>query len=47
MTAMVASVLNIKPIMYGTEEGMLAKLDQARGMEKALAKLAAHIVETA
>ena len=47
MTAMVASVLNIKPIMYGTEEGMLAKLDQARGMEKALAKLVTHIVETA
>lgn len=47
LTAVVASVLNIKPIMYGTAEGMIAKLDQARGMEKALAKLAVHVADTA
>ena len=34
LTAVIASVLNIKPIMYGTTEGTIAKLDQARGMEK-------------
>ena len=30
LTAVIASVLNIKPIMYGTTEGTIAKLDQAR-----------------
>lgn len=46
LTAVVASVLNIKPVMYGTTEGTIAKLDQARGMEKALLKLAQHIADT-
>ena len=46
LTAVVASVLNIKPIMYGTKEGTIAKLDQARGMEKALMKLAKHVGTT-
>lgn len=43
LSAVVATVLNIKPVMYGTQEGTIAKLDQARGMEKALIKLAEHI----
>ncbi|MDY5578011.1 MAG: DegV family protein [Lachnospiraceae bacterium] len=43
LTAVIASVLNIKPIMTGTKEGVIAKLDQARGMEKALDKLAQYI----
>ena len=46
LTAVIASVLNIKPIMYGTAEGTIAKLDQARGMEKALSKLVQHIANT-
>lgn len=46
MTAVIASVLNIKPIMYGTTEGTIAKLDQARGMEKALLKLVQYIANT-
>lgn len=45
LTAVIASVLNIKPIMYGTTEGVIAKLDQARGMEKALLKLAQYIAD--
>lgn len=46
LSAVVATVLNIKPVMYGTQEGRIAKLDQARGMEKALIKLAEHIAAT-
>ena len=46
LTAVIASVLNIKPIMYGTTEGTIAKLDQARGMEKALLKLVQYIANT-
>jgi DegV family protein with EDD domain len=43
LTASIASVLNIKPVMSATDEGVIIKLDQARGMEKALLKLARHI----
>ncbi len=34
--ALITSVLNIKPIMAGTKEGTICKLDQARGIQKAL-----------
>ena len=37
-TALIANVLNIKPIMAG-EKGVIVKLDQARGMKKALEKM--------
>lgn len=38
--AILANVLSIKPIMGATEEGSICKLDQARGMNKALVKMA-------
>lgn len=34
--AILTSVLNIKPIMAGSKEGNIYKLDQARGIQKAL-----------
>ncbi len=46
LQAIVANVLNIKPIMAGTDEGTITKIDQARGMEKALKKLAQIIADT-
>lgn len=38
MTAMLCNVLNIKPVM-GADEGEIIKLDQARGMRKALLRM--------
>lgn len=38
LTAVICSALNIKPIM-GAEEGTIIKLDQARGVERALQKM--------
>ena len=43
--ALVASALKIKPVMGSTEEGAICQLDQARGMNKALGKMAQVIVE--
>lgn len=43
--ALVASALKIKPVMGSTEEGAICQLDQARGMNKALVKMAQVIVE--
>ena len=43
--ALVASTLKIKPVMGSTEEGAICQLDQARGMNKALVKMAQAIVE--
>ena len=43
--ALVASALKIKPVMGYTEEGAICQLDQARGMNKALVKMAQAIVE--
>ena len=45
LQAIVATVLNIKPVMSATDEGIIIKLDQARGMDKALLKLIAVIVD--
>lgn len=39
--AIICSALNIKPIMRGTREGSIEKLDQARGMQRALQKMVA------
>lgn len=36
LQAIIASALNIKPVMAGTPEGTICKLDQARGIKKAL-----------
>lgn len=43
LEAVIANVLNIKPIMAGTEDGHIVKLDQARGMNKALNVMAKYI----
>ena len=43
--ALVASALKIKPVMGSTEEGVICQLDQARGINKALVKMAQAIVE--
>ncbi len=45
--AFVASALKIKPIMNGTPEGVIAQLDQARGINKALVKMVDYVVENA
>lgn len=38
--AIIASALNIKPVMRGTEEGSIEKVDQARGINKTLLLMA-------
>ena len=43
--ALAATVLKIKPICYGTEEGLIGQLDQARGINKAIVKMVGLIVE--
>lgn len=45
--AILASALNIKPVMCATKEGTIDKLDQARGINKALIKMAESIVKDA
>ncbi len=42
--AIVATALNIKPVMGSTPEGTIRQLGQARGIKKALAKMGEHIV---
>lgn len=41
--AMLASALNIKPVMGSNEEGAIIKLDQARGISKALSSMVKYI----
>lgn len=43
--AVVATALNIKPIMGSTPEGSICQLGQARGIKKALVKMVDHVVE--
>lgn len=43
LKAVVATALNIKPVMGSTPEGTIIQLGQARGMKKALAKMADYI----
>ncbi len=45
MKAIAASVLKIKPICYGTPEGTIGQLDQARGINKAIQKMVGYVVE--
>ena len=47
LKAVMATALNIKPVMGSTPEGTIVQLGQARGMKKALAKMADHIREDA
>lgn len=44
LTAVICSALNIKPIM-GSDDGEIIKLDQARGVERALLKMIKFIEE--
>lgn len=44
LKAVVASVLNIKPVM-SAEEGVIIQLDQARGIQKALKKMIDYVIE--
>ena len=43
--AIVATALNIKPVMGSTPEGTIAQLGQGRGIKKALAKMTDEIVK--
>lgn len=43
--ALVASALNIKPVMRATPEGTICQIGQARGIKKALAKMTETVVE--
>lgn len=45
LQAIIANVLNIKPVMGATKEGAICKLDQARGVNKALVRMAELIVK--
>lgn len=45
MQAILATTLNIKPVMSDDGDGNIQKLGQARGMEKALARMIEHIRE--
>lgn len=44
LQAIIASALNIKPVMGATKEGTICKIDQARGIQKAL-KLMVDVIE--
>ena len=43
MKALVATALNIKPVMGATDQGVITQLGQARGMQKALRLMAETI----
>ena len=43
LSATIAGALNIKPVMFGTRDGVIQKAAQARGMKKALAKMVEHM----
>lgn len=45
LQAILASALNIKPIMGSTPEGNIMKVDQARGMKRAIALMAKVVAE--
>ncbi len=45
LKAFVATALKIKPVMKKTPEGMIAQLDQARGINKALVKMVGYFAE--
>lgn len=45
MKALAATVLKIKPVCYGTPEGTIGQLDQARGINKAVQKMVGYAVE--
>lgn len=44
LKSVVATALNIKPVMGATPEGTICQLGQARGVKKALAKMVEHVI---
>ena len=47
IAAMICNVLNIRPVMGATPEGQITKLDQARGMSRALSRMVEYIEKDA
>lgn len=47
IAAMLCNVLNIRPVMGATPEGQIMKLDQARGMNRALSRMVDYIEKDA
>lgn len=45
LKAVIASALNIKPVMGATKDGNICKLDQARGINKALKLMASTVAK--
>ena len=45
LSAFIATALNIKPVM-SAEKGEIIKVDQARGINKALQKMTEHVINT-
>lgn len=45
LSAFIATTLNIKPVM-SAEKGEIIKVDQARGINKALQKMTEHVINT-
>jgi len=45
--AILASALNIKPVMCGTVDGMIEKVDQARGINRAIQMMARYVAQDA
>ena len=45
LKALVATVLNIKPVMSASDEGLIIQLDQVRGIERALKRMMDYIVK--
>ncbi len=45
--AILASALNIKPVMHGTIDGQIEKRDQARGINRAIQMMAKYVAEDA
>ena len=45
LKAVMATALNIKPVMGATPEGTIKQLSQARGIKKALAKMVDEIID--
>lgn len=46
LKALIATTLNIKPVLGSTDEGTIMQLGQARGMNKALEKMVQYLKET-
>lgn len=47
LKAIVATALNIKPVMGATSEGIICQLGQARGIKKALDKMTGEVLKNA